>query len=248
MRIFLEAELLKWMLNLKIMPEALATKDFRMNANGKYELTDTETIEELEFGIAFSKILKILIDLNLGIFANAKDNLDLIKETKSQASKLYNWNIISAQLKNLLDLTIDKDTKDLILSGDIQATIDVLFDLYTRCRLRGLKMHLFKRDLAKDPVNLDKVSVRSNADDSRFSVRQLKSTKSDMRSSGRLPLLGKSSDQFMDNAQNPPKNEELDLETFDPYIEYSDTRSCLEFFVLAICRNIRINAIQVIQL
>ena len=108
MRIFLDAELLKWLLNLRVFSDALGRKDFKMNANGKYEIEETEMIEDMEFGITFGRILKILIDLNIGIFSDAKDNLDLIKETMSQASKLYNWNIISNQISELLDLEIDK--------------------------------------------------------------------------------------------------------------------------------------------
>lgn len=118
MRIFLEAEILKWLLNMRVLPQKYETMEFRMNANGKYDIKDEELIESLEFGVLFAEILKTLVDLNMGIFINVKDNLDLLKETKSQASKLYNWNIIVGQLGNLIDLKIDKDTKDLILAGD----------------------------------------------------------------------------------------------------------------------------------
>lgn len=94
MRIFLEADILKWLLNLRVFGSDLADKDFRMNANGKYEINDETFIRDMEFGVVFGKILKTLIELNVGLFSDAKDNLDLIKETKTQASKLYNWNII----------------------------------------------------------------------------------------------------------------------------------------------------------
>jgi hypothetical protein len=83
MRIFLEAEVLKWLLNLRVLPEKYESAEFRMNANGKYDINDEELIQSLEFGVLFADILKTLVDLNLGIFLNVKDNLDLLKETKS---------------------------------------------------------------------------------------------------------------------------------------------------------------------
>lgn len=79
-----------------------------MNANGKYEINDETFIRDMEFGVVFGKILKTLIELNVGLFSDAKDNLDLIKETKTQASKLYNWNIIGGQTLSLLTYAIDK--------------------------------------------------------------------------------------------------------------------------------------------
>lgn len=44
MRIFLEAEVLKWLLNLRVLPEKYEAMEFRMNANGKYDISDEELI------------------------------------------------------------------------------------------------------------------------------------------------------------------------------------------------------------
>lgn len=41
------------------------------------------------------------------------------------------------------------------------------------------------------------------------------------------------------------RREELNLEEFDQFKEYDDTESCLEFIILALCRNISINGLQV---
>lgn len=41
------------------------------------------------------------------------------------------------------------------------------------------------------------------------------------------------------------RDDELNLESFNPFIEYDDTKSCLEFVILAVCRNMNINGLQV---
>ena len=50
---------------------------------------------------------------------------------------------------------------------------------------------------------------------------------------------------FRDNLGDPNK---LSLETFDPFIEYSKAANCLSFILLAICKNIQVNAVQAASL
>lgn len=50
---------------------------------------------------------------------------------------------------------------------------------------------------------------------------------------------------FSNDLGNP---QELNLETFDPFVEYSEAQNCLAFVLLAICKNIQVNALQAASL
>jgi hypothetical protein len=50
---------------------------------------------------------------------------------------------------------------------------------------------------------------------------------------------------FRNDLGNP---QELNLETFDPFIEFSQAPNCLGFVLLAICKNIQVNALQAASL
>jgi hypothetical protein len=50
---------------------------------------------------------------------------------------------------------------------------------------------------------------------------------------------------FRNDLGNP---QELNLETFDPFIEYQQAENCLGFVLLAICKNIQVNALQAASL
>lgn len=50
---------------------------------------------------------------------------------------------------------------------------------------------------------------------------------------------------FRNGFENP---QELNLETFDPFIEYHQAPNCLAFVLLSICKNIQVNALQAASL
>jgi hypothetical protein len=50
---------------------------------------------------------------------------------------------------------------------------------------------------------------------------------------------------FKDDLGDPQK---LSLETFDPFVDYPQAQNCLSFILLAICKNIQVNAVQAASL
>lgn len=108
MRIFLDAEVLKWLVNLRVIETEGKDINYKLNSNGKYEVRDDLLILDISYGLTFASLFKRLMELNVQLSSKSKDNLDLLKETKSQAAKLYNWNIINEHLMTLFEMKIDK--------------------------------------------------------------------------------------------------------------------------------------------
>ena len=56
--------------------------------------------------------------------------MNTLKQALTPAAKLYNWNVLSQALE-LVGITLDPDTKSLIIAGDREMIIEVLFQLFT---------------------------------------------------------------------------------------------------------------------
>lgn len=121
--------------------------------------------------------------------------------------------------------------------------------IYTKCRIRGLKMSYLntgplahpppKRDAKKAHSTATENAVKNGREDSQSALNRLNQS---VQSERKVP---QNQGLISNDLGNP---QELNLETFDPFIEYSQTQNCLGFVLLAICKNIQVNALQAASL
>lgn len=141
------------------------------------------------------------------------------------------------------------ETKDLILADDKQVCTDVLTQIYTKCRIRGLRMNVIGAGPIAHPTQPKEhkkpLSTATGAkpinpfEDSQSVLNKLnKSIQSERK-------IAENQGLFRNDLGNP---QELNLETFDPFIDYKEAQNCLGFVLLAICKNIQVNALQAASL
>lgn len=121
--------------------------------------------------------------------------------------------------------------------------------IYTKCRIRGLKMSYLntgplahpppKREAKKAHSTAIEKVVKNGREDSKSALNRLNQS---IQSETKVP---QNQGHFSNDLGNP---QELNLETFDPFIEYSQAQNCLGFVLLAICKNIQVNALQAASL
>ena len=118
-----------------------------------------------------------------------------------------------------------------------------------KCKLRGLRMNIAgtgpmvaAQKNAKEQKKAHSTASGPNIsgkDDSQGLLNRLnRSVQSELKLTGRDDLYK----HDLGSAQ------ELNLETFDPFVEYGDAPNCLGFVILAICKNIQVNALQAASL
>lgn len=132
MKLLLEPEIYKWLTSLKILPINLK---HIMTSNGKYEI-DEVTTKNFENGKIFSEIIKNIFSMENKPFPKTLDNL---KDQNTPAARLYNWNVLYENMKQL-GFTLDQDLKSLLVSGDVQIINEFLKDIYESISIRLEKM------------------------------------------------------------------------------------------------------------
>lgn len=256
MRVFLDLDVLKWLAQLLGLEQSEFV--YTLNNNGRCEVRSQQVIEDLGLGVALGQVLKAIKGLNPGVVGagrEAVEKLDLLKKVRSGGAKVYNWNILFEQLQKFLDLKVEKgkpaspETRDLILADDHQSVADLLSQVFMKCKLRGLRMQVAAHGPLVAPAKAQKEQKKaqstasgpdlSGKDDSQGLLNRLnRSTQSEQKVPGRDDLYR----HELGGAQ------ELNLETFDPFVEYSEAPNCLGFVILAICKNVQVNALQAASL
>ena len=131
MRVFLDPDILKWLVNVLALDASAYA--YSLNSTGKCEVRDENLIQDISLGLVLADVLKTLKTLNSGLMgpilgtgatgvggagAATKDTstkLELLKKVKTAGAKAYNWNILFEQLQTLLDLKIDKGRRGSLL-------------------------------------------------------------------------------------------------------------------------------------
>ncbi|CAG9333687.1 unnamed protein product [Blepharisma stoltei] len=120
----LPEHLYNWLQTLGIIP-------YSDNAESdRYSLPE-EIVESLESGDCVTLLVKHLnqIKNNFERLTTPIPELNTLKPVTNLSAKLYNWNII-VQALQLLGVTIDPDTKSLIVAGDREMITEVLEQIY----------------------------------------------------------------------------------------------------------------------
>ena len=92
--------------------------------NNKY-LLSAQDYEGIESGQLVVSLLQHLSQT----FSKPFPSLDPLKNTKSNSAKLYNWKLILQALSQI-GMDIDQDSRDLIISGDKDFTLELLEGIY----------------------------------------------------------------------------------------------------------------------
>lgn len=90
---------------------------------------DRDTAFQLENGIIVARYLEHVIGLmeQKKMRTNNADvsKLNQLKEANTPATKLFNWNIVLKELEKL-GISIDSDSRGLIIAGDVDMILDTL--------------------------------------------------------------------------------------------------------------------------
>ena len=126
MNLQVDEQVFRWLLSLELLKSA----DGKKLKNSKFELSQLLT-SAIETGHFVIKLLQILIrkcptptKANLPVAISANN----FKQVASPSSRYYNWNLIAETLK-VLAFSLDKETVNLIVMGDLPMINDFLKEL-----------------------------------------------------------------------------------------------------------------------
>jgi len=129
MNLQIEEHIFRWLLSL----ELCKSSDGKKLKNSRYELT-TSLTTSIETGPFIIKLLQILLKKSSS--SNLSKNslpislsVNNFKQVASPTSRYYNWNLISESLK-IMGFSLDKETVNLIVMGDLPMINDFMKDFY----------------------------------------------------------------------------------------------------------------------
>ncbi|CAG9312103.1 unnamed protein product [Blepharisma stoltei] len=98
--------------------------------SGKFML-DQETSRALENGLNFTSLIKRLnqIQNKLERLTTPMPEINSLKQVTNASTKLYNWKVLCQALE-MLKVTVDPDTRALIVAGDRDMVVEVLQQIY----------------------------------------------------------------------------------------------------------------------
>jgi hypothetical protein len=204
----LNSELYSWLRSLKVLKH-----DLEVNNEGMYTIPESES-EKLEYGLNFTPILKRVnrVINKLERETTPMPELNTLKEVKSPAAKLYNWKILSTALATI-GVTVDPDSRSLIVAGDRQIVIEVLKQIHEAEKKSS-------KEILKNP---NTPSARSS--------KSVKSSNSFTPSKKRPPKPPQKSKNLKGG---------LYIDSIDPDTDLSSTSSCLEYLLISFCNNFKL--------
>lgn len=140
MSVFLDQDIYKWLLGLDVLK---MTACLRQHHDGKIEL-DPLLTSHFSTGLIFARLVtRIVKNLTKAGKINPINlsNLDNMKASSTPASLTYNWNLIADILKQL-NVTVDKDIKELIIGGDTEMIQDLLREIHDHYHPKSAKSRL----------------------------------------------------------------------------------------------------------
>ena len=200
------------------LPASIA--NFEFSDNGNIKLSQTVTKQILIgnfFPKLFSKINVLMNQLYGNIYQN-DETLSQIVDNEQPQIKLHNWELILESLKNYYGIAFDENFKTLLIAGDMNS-FNTLFD-----KLYSFFCELKARIEKQDETKLLKEN-KQKGEEFDFSKEKL----------GELPKV-----RF---------NEDIvDLDALTDEVaqlkQLNQTRSVLEFIIVAICKSMSLNSKQ----
>ena len=200
------------------LPASIANFEFSDNGNIKLSQTVTKQIIIGNFfPKLFSKFNVLMNQLYGNIYQN-DETLSQIVDNEQPQIKLHNWELILESLKNYYGISFDENFKTLLIAGDMNS-FNTLFD-----KLYSFFCELKSRIEKQDETKLLKEN-KQKGEELDFSKEKL----------GELPKV-----RF---------NEDIvDLDALTDEVaqlkQLNQTRSVLEFIIVAICKSMSLNSKQ----
>ena len=200
------------------LPASIA--NFEFSDNGNIKLSQTVT-KQILIGNFFPKLFSkfnILMNQLYGNIYQNDETLSQIVDNEQPQIKLHNWELILESLKNYYGISFDENFKTLLIAGDMNS-FNTLFD-----KLYSFYCELKSRIEKQDETKLLKEN-KQKGEELDFSKEKL----------GELPKV-----RF---------NEDIvDLDALTDEVaqlkQLNQTRSVLEFIIVAICKSMSLNSKQ----
>ena len=200
------------------LPASIA--NFEFGDNGNIKLNQTVT-KQILIGNFFPKLFNkfnVLMNQLYGNIYQNDENLSNIVDNEQPQIKLHNWELILDSLKNYYGISFDENFKTLLIAGDMNS-FNILFD----------KLYSFFCELKSRIEKIDETKLlkgnKGNGEIPDFSKEKL----------GELPKI-----RFNEDI--------IDLDALTDEIaqlkQLNQTRSVLEFIIVAICKSMSLNSKQ----
>ena len=200
------------------LPASVA--NFEFGENGNIKLSQTVT-KQIIIGIFFPKLFdkfNVLMNELYGNIYQNDETLTHIVDNEQPQIKLHNWELILESLKNYYGISFDENFKTLLIAGDMNSFNTLFEKLYSFfCELKSRIERQNETKLLKENKQKEKIPD--------FSKEKL----------GELPKI-----RF---------NEDIvDLDALTDEVaqlkQLNQTRSVLEFIIVAICKSMSLNSKQ----
>ena len=200
------------------LPASVA--NFEFGENGNIKLSETVT-KQIVVGNFFPKLfskMNILMNELYGNIYKDDETLAQIVDNDQAQIKLHNWDLIIQSLKNYYGITFEDDFKTLLIAGDMKSFNDLFEKLYSfYCELKSRIEKEINTKLLKENKQKEEIPI--------YEKEKL----------GELPKI-----RF---------NEDIvDLDALTDEVaklkQLNQTRSVLEFIIVAICKSMSLNSKQ----
>lgn len=198
----------------------VSVANFEFSENGNIKLSQTVT-RQITVGTFFPKLfskVNILMNELYGNIYKDDETLTQVVDNDQATIKLHNWDLIIQSLKNYYGISFEDDFKTLLIAGDMNS-FNILFEkLYTfYCELKSRIEKEINTKLLKENKQKEAVPI--------YEKEKL----------GELPKI-----RF---------NEDIvDLDALTDEVaklkQLNQTRSVLEFIIVAICKSMSLNSKQ----
>ena len=200
------------------LPASVANFEFSENGNIKLSQTVTRQITVGTFFLKLFSKVNILMNELYGNIYKDDETLTQVVDNDQATIKLHNWDLIIQSLKNYYGISFEDDFKTLLIAGDMNS-FNILFEkLYTfYCELKSRIEKEINTKLLKENKQKEAVPI--------YEKEKL----------GELPKI-----RF---------NEDIvDLDALTDEVaklkQLNQTRSVLEFIIVAICKSMSLNSKQ----
>ena len=200
------------------LPASVA--NFEFSENGNIKLSQTVT-RQITVGTFFPKLfskVNILMNELYGNIYKDDETLTQVVDNDQATIKLHNWDLIIQSLKNYYGISFEDDFKTLLIAGDMNS-FNILFEkLYTfYCELKSRIEKEINTKLLKENKQKEAVPI--------YEKEKL----------GELPKI-----RFNEDV--------VDLDALTDEVaklkQLNQTRSVLEFIIVAICKSMSLNSKQ----
>lgn len=124
----LDPEILDWLILLEVIE---IRSKIQLTPKKKY-LIEPQMASKFANGLYMIQVIRKILErrnMNTSMFTNMK----FMETASTPVARLYNWNLVSEALR-MVGISLDQDSKNLIVSGDLKMVHLVIEELYKKDR------------------------------------------------------------------------------------------------------------------